>query len=507
MLIKVIPQVSPSIMTKDITSMAPNNPYGQNSPTKISYLDGRPSTLSIRRTQLVLEPHSPSPKTLNFDQDVITIGSMEGNDVILSDDTVSRNHCRIIQDDRHATLVDLGSTNGTHINGVRIKEAFLTPGMTIAVGNTQLRYHPVQEHIEVTPSQLESFGDIVGRSVKMREIFGLLEKIAPTSATVVIEGETGTGKEVVARTLHKMSTRKDGPFIVFDCGAVPENLIESELFGHEKGSFTGAVMSRKGLFEMAQGGTIFLDELGELALDLQPKLLRVLEQREVRRVGSNTSIPINVRVIAATNRTLEEEVKKGRFRQDLFYRLSVVRLFLPKLSERKEDIPLLIHHFLHNMSFNRHYQSDALKIERIETQAMEALTNYAWPGNVRELVNVIERACSMSDGPFIRLSDLPHYITHRTPSGSHQSAMLPPPSLSEDSEPLKRWSELPKRSELQSMPFKDAKEEWIAHFEQDYISEILMRHGGNISKASREADIDRKYFRKLMTKHGIDPDN
>ena len=490
--------------------MAPKNPYGQNSPTKISYIDGRPDTLSLRRIQLVLEPHSSSPRTLSFDQDVITLGSMQDNDVHLKDDTVSRYHCRILQDDHHTMLVDLGSTNGTHINGVRVKEAFLSPGMTIAVGNTQMRYHPVTEQIQVTPSQQEIFGDIVGRSVKMREIFGIIEKIAPTSATVVIEGETGTGKEVVARTLHKMSTRKDGPFVVFDCGAVPESLIESELFGHEKGSFTGAVMSRKGLFEMAQGGTIFLDELGELALDIQPKLLRVLEQREVRRVGSNTSIPINVRVIAATNRTLEEEVQRGRFRQDLFYRLSVVRLFLPQLSDRKEDIPLLVHYFLHNLSFNRRHDDPSRKrIEQIEKPALDALVAYSWPGNVRELVNVIERSCSMSDDACIRLNDLPPYIanpTGITPGQRSSPLLLTPPHLFNDEEPHKRWSELPDRQDLQGMPFKDAKEEWITYFEQDYISEILMRHGGNISKASREADIDRKYFRKLMVKHGIDAD-
>ncbi len=496
--------------------MAPHNPYGPSAPTKITYLDGRPNMLSLQRTQLVIEPHAPSPRQLTFDQDIITIGSMEDNDIVLTDDTVSRHHCRIIQDERHTVLVDLGSTNGTHINGVRIREAFLTPGATVAVGNTQIRYNPVVEQIEVTPSQEEAFGGIVGRSVKMREIFGILEKISPTSATVVIEGETGTGKEVVARTLHDMSTRKDGPFIVFDCGAVPESLIESELFGHEKGSFTGAVMSRKGLFEMAEGGTIFLDELGELALDLQPKLLRVLEQREVRRVGSNVSVPINVRVIAATNRRLEDEVRTGQFREDLFYRLSVVRLFLPSLKERKEDIPLLINHFLHTLSFNRHHKDPTkLKIHHIEQPALTALTEYAWPGNVRELVNVIERACSMSDDTCIKASDLPVYITnaHQVGAGNYSPHISPPslPSINGDypidADDVTRWQALPRRADLQEKPFKEAKEEWISYFEEDYISELLMRHGGNISKASREADIDRKYFRKLMVKHGIEPES
>lgn len=486
--------------------MGPFDQYGQSSPTKISYINGRPSTLNLRRTQLILHPHGPNRQELVFDQGIITIGSLEDNDIHLADDTVSRMHCQIVQEGNDYLLVDLGSTNGTHINGVRVREAFLLPGATIAVGNTQIRFNPFNEQVVVKPSESEKFGGIVGRSLKMREIFGILEKIAPTSATVVIEGQTGTGKEVVARTIHDMSSRADGPFIVFDCGAVPESLIESELFGHEKGSFTGAVMTRKGLFEMAQGGTIFLDELGELALDLQPKLLRVLEQREVRRVGSNRPIPINVRVVAATNRRLEEEVRAGNFREDLFYRLSVVRLFLPSLKERREDIPLLAQHFLHKLPFNRkHDNPNELKITRVERDALDALAGYHWPGNVRELVNVIERAVSMAETDCISLVDLPGTITGTEPS-LHLSEPPPVPLSQDAQDNITRWTALPRRAELQEMPFKEAKEEWISTFERDYITELLMRHGGNISQAAREADIDRKYFRKLMTKHGITSD-
>ena len=492
--------------------MASKDPYGQNAPTKITYLDGRPNTLSLRRIQLVLEPHSSSPERLVFDQDRITLGSLPGNDIVLTDETVSRHHCVIVQDDKDVMLIDLGSTNGTHINGVRVREAHLSPGAILAVGNTQMRYNPVVEQLELTPSTQETFGGMVGRSMAMRQIFGVLEKISPTSATVVIEGETGTGKEVVARALHQMSRRRDGPFIVFDCGAVPESLIESELFGHEKGSFTGAVVSRKGLFEMAEGGTIFLDELGELALDLQPKLLRVLEQREVRRVGSNKPSPIDVRVVAATNRKLEEEVRQGTFRQDLFYRLSVVRLFLPPLKERREDIALLVQHFLHILPFNRQLDDpEALKIKHVERAAIDRLSAYDWPGNVRELVNVIERACSMSDGDCIRVADLPEHLIASGSSSRGFSPHLAPPSASpageDDGDNHTRWAALPRRDDLRELPFKEAKEEWIAYFERDYIAQLLMRHGGNISKSSREADIDRKYFRKLMVKHGIEPES
>ncbi len=477
--------------------MASNEPYTDRpQQTQIAYLDGAPQTVHIRRAKLVIHPGTEFERELVFDQNVIKIGALDDNDLVLDDDTVSRHHCRIVQEDDSYIVVDLDSTNGTHINGVRIREAYLSTNAVIAVGSTDIRFCPVDEKVPVEPSSTERLGNIVGRSVKMREIFDILEKIAPTSATVVIEGETGTGKEVVAQTIHQMSPRKDGPFIVFDCGAVPESLIESELFGHEKGSFTGAIMSRKGLFEMAQGGTIFLDELGELSLDLQPKLLRVLEQREVRRVGSNAPSPIDVRVIAATNRSLEEEVRQGRFRQDLFYRLSVVRLFLPALRDRTEDIPLLMEHFLGTMECNLDRQGRQL-LRGITPDALDALRTYHWPGNVRELANVVERACSFAETDAIRRHDLPEYIidVERASNG------LQAPNSGEG------WTQIPDRSKLQEEPFKKAKQEWISTFERDYIDELLARHQGNISGAAREADIDRKYFRQLMTKYDIDAEN
>ncbi len=460
--------------------------------TKIVYVDGKPTTLVLRKARLVLQPGTPDAVEKMFDQSVITIGSEPENDVVLTDDTVSRRHCRIVQEENEYVAIDNGSTNGTFVNGVRIREAFLAPGQVIGIGSTQIRFQPVDEQIPVRPTASETFGSIVGRSLAMREIFGIIEKIAPTNATVVIEGETGTGKEVVARTIHDLSKRADRPFVVFDCGAVPESLIESELFGHEKGSFTGAVQTRKGLFEMAEGGTIFLDELGELTLDLQPKLLRVLEQREVRRVGANKSIPVNVRVIAATNRLLEDEVREGNFREDLFYRLSVVRLKLPALRERVEDIALLVRHFLHSQKFNREHD-DSLRIETIAESALEAMQRYSWPGNVRELLNVVERAASFVEGNVLTPEDLPDYVV--------DASAAPPVRKTGANSAV---TDAPKKSRLVEMPFKEAKEEWISSFERDYVAELLQRHQGNISQAAREADIDRKYFRKLMDKHGID---
>jgi transcriptional regulator with GAF, ATPase, and Fis domain len=414
-----------------------------------------------------------------FDQGTISIGAMEDNDLVLHDETVSRYHCRIVQEANSYLLVDASSTNGTFINRVRIKEAYLKPGCTLGLGQTELKFLTADEKVEIVPSRKDHCGEMVGKHARMREIYAIIEKIAPTNTTVVIEGDTGTGKEVVAQAIHKLSSRAAGPLMVFDCGAVPENLLESELFGHEKGSFTGAIMTRQGIFEMAHGGTLFLDELGELSFDLQPKLLRALEQREIRRVGSNKPIKVDVRVIAATNRNLEEEVRAGRFRQDLFYRLSVVRLFLPPLRERVEDISLLVKHFLRTAPYAKNADGTP-RVTGISREALDLLCAYSWPGNVRELVNVVERACSFSEGEIIQVGDLPEQVREAMTGGATRD--LPSGEYT----------------------FKEAKERWVSSFERDYIVNLLRKNGGNISHAAREADIDRKYFRKLMRKYGIE---
>lgn len=458
-------------------------------PTKISYISGRPAALHLRKCKLVIEKEDGNTAEYIFDQPSVTLGAMDDNDLVIDDDTISRYHCRIFQDEDSYLIEDMGSTNGSFVNRVRIKEAYLKPGCTVSIGKSDLRFESLDERVEIHPANREKFGSIVGKSVRMREIFGILEKIAPSGATVIIEGETGTGKEVVARTIHEQSHRANNSFVVFDCGAVPENLIESELFGHEKGSFTGAMMARQGLFEVAQDGSIFLDELGELSLDLQPKLLRALEQREIRRVGSNKNIKVDVRVIAATNRNLEDEVKAGRFRQDLFYRLSVVRLILPPLRERKEDIPLLAKHFLATGAFNRS-ASGGVNIKGLSRDAMDALMNYHWPGNVRELLNVIERACAYCDGESVQTDDLPGHI-----SGVRILRRRKKPEGPTANPQVEKGLE---------KPFKEAKEMWVSSFERDYILNLLKKNSYNISHAAREADIDRKYFRKLMKKYEID---
>ncbi len=469
------------------------------SPTKITYIDGRPATITLRRCRLELAGEDGKIETHVFDRDNFTVGATDDNDLVVDDETVSRNHCRIFLEGDQYLVRDLGSTNGTFVNRVRVREAWLKPDCTLALGKSELRFAPVDEKLRIIPSDKQRFGEMIGRNAKMREIYAILDKIAPTDATVVVEGETGTGKEVVARTIHQQSSRAGGAFIVFDCGAVPENLIESELFGHEKGAFTGALTTRQGVFEMANGGTVFLDELGELALDLQPKLLRVLEQREVKRVGGSRAIKVDVRVVAATNRHLEEEVRAGRFREDLFYRLSVVRLVLPPLRKRKEDVALLVKHFLRTGNFNRS-RNGGRNVGQVSRGAMDRLMEYDWPGNVRELHNVIERAVSFAETDTIEVRDLPEHIGVSRQILQREDTNVEARAAAAESSPAGDGSA--PSADVEGT-FKDAKERWVASFERDYIEQLLRRNGNNISHAAREADIDRKYFRKLMKKYGI----
>jgi DNA-binding NtrC family response regulator len=485
-------------------------------PTKVAYLD-RGATLHLRRC--ILQSVDDPTQEWSFDKEEIRIGSMDDNDVVISDDTVSRYHCRIAQEDTGYVLVDQRSTNGTFINKVRVREAFLKPGSIVSVGQSQLRFNAREEEVQIVPSRNTQCGGLIGSNTRMREIYSIIEKIAPTATTVVIDGETGTGKEVVAQAIHSLSPRSKNDLVVFDCGAVPPNLIESELFGHEKGSFTGAMMTRQGLFEQADGGTLFLDELGELPIDLQPKLLRALEQREVRRVGSTKASKVDVRIIAATNRNLEDEVKAGRFRQDLFYRLSVVRLHLPSLSQRADDIPLLVAHFFEHGSYNKDGKGGQ-RVHAIAPDAMAALQTYPWPGNVRELVNVIERAVSFCSSGQLELADLPDYVRNAKASQAqirrestaggprrattHGNAGITGGNPVVPMNPNAPTPTPPEELMAEGVTFKDAKERWVAAFERDYILQLLRRNSGNISHAARAADIDRKYFRKLMKKYDIE---
>jgi len=369
---------------------------------RIRARDAESYLICVRRGKFSVLSGPDRGKTLVLDRGQLTIGSKEDNHLVLSDPTVSRTHALLTESAGGYIIKDLNSTNGTYLDGVRIKEAILEFGRTLTVGETEMRLVPFQEKIEVFPSASNVFGEVYGQSLVMRQIFGILEKVASTDVTIVLEGETGVGKELLTRAIHERSGRARGPFVVFDCGSVAENLIESELFGHERGAFTGATQARQGVFELARGGTLFIDEIGELALDLQPKLLRVLETREVRRVGGTMTRHIDFRLVAATHRDLAKEVKEGCFREDLFYRLSVLRLHIPPLRERKEDIPLIVQQVLRNLA-------KEFKIGSVPTvvpETLDILNSYDWPGNIRELRNVLSRALAIGGRSEIRPGDL-----------------------------------------------------------------------------------------------------
>ncbi len=369
---------------------------------KIRAKDEKSVPFYLLRGKLVVLSGPDKGKTLVLDGPELTVGTMEDNQLILSDPTVSRHHAGLTESAGVYVIKDLESTNGTYLDGVLIREAVLEFGRTITLGETEIKFVPFQEKIEAYPSSKNAFGEVYGQSLQMRNIFGILEKVAPTDVTLVLEGETGTGKELLARAIHATSSRRSGPFVVFDCSAVAENLVESELFGHEKGAFTGAIHSRQGVFEMARGGTLFLDEIGELGIDLQPKLLRVLEAREVKRLGGSETRRIDFRLVAATHRDLAMEVRKGRFREDLFYRLSVLRLRIAPLRARKEDIPLVTQQLLHNLSLE--YKTTT--VPKVAPATLEILNSYDWPGNIRELRNVLSRALAMGRETVIRPGDL-----------------------------------------------------------------------------------------------------
>jgi DNA-binding NtrC family response regulator len=441
-----------------------------------------PRQIHIRRAVVTCLNGPEKGRTWELEGDLIHIGSLATSEVVLTDPTVSRTHAEIVRTRDGVVLRDLGSMNGTFVGPVKIKEVYLAPDTQFRIGRTDMVFTPRDEVIDVTPSASDRFEGLVGAGVAMREVFGILERIAPTELTVTIVGETGTGKELVSRAVHSRSRRAGGPFIVFDCGAAPENLIESELFGHSRGAFTGATDTRQGVFEAADGGTIFLDEIGELPLELQPKLLRVLEQREVRRVGENKTRKIDVRVVAATNRLLKEEVEAGRFREDLYYRLAVVELQLPALRDRLPDLPLLVGHLLRRAD-------PSGRVKRVSDEVMRVLEAWRWPGNVRELNNVMERAIPFCVGDTITLDTLPEAL--RAARGA--APVVPRMSL----------PDVANDALLASLPLKEAKDQLIEDFEREYLRDLIDRHDGNVSKAARAAGMDRKSITRLMKKHGI----
>jgi len=425
-------------------------------------IDIAPPQLSLT---VVNDGGRPASRTLIHQGDVCRIGTHPSNDLTLDDPAVSRFHCRLVLDTGGWRVEDSGSLNGTRLETLRIYNAALPREAALSVGNSQIRVRGVEAVDKTLVPMMPSFGALTGTGRTMRTLFALLEKVAASDINVHIHGESGTGKELVAAEIVQRGARADAPFVVIDCGAISPNLVESELFGHVRGAFTGADRDRVGAFEAADGGTVFLDEIGELPLAVQPKLLRALEQREIRRVGETRVRKVNVRVLSATNRDLEREVNTGGFREDLYFRIAVIRVRVPSLRERTEDLPYLIQAFLAAIG--------ASESEHLFQPLMAELAKREWRGNVRELRNYVERSVVLQTA---KLS-------------------MPPPS---PATPLDARGE---KVDVR-VPFKVAKEALIDQFERSYIRAALDACGGNMTHAARLLGIDRMYLHRLVQKHG-----
>jgi DNA-binding NtrC family response regulator len=423
---------------------------------------GRPGR-SIRRFRVTVTSGSATGKAWNEIAERCAIGSHPSNDLVIDDGTVSRFHCELAIAGSAVRVRDLGSRNGTLVGGIALGDATVGHGSVLALGDTDIRIDVEPEQAELTASERSQFGALIGESAVMREVFSQLEKVAASDATVLIQGETGTGKEGAAEAIHDASARAEGPFIVVDCSAIPPNLFESELFGHEAGAFTGATDRRIGAFEQASGGTLFLDEIGELPPGLQPKFLRALESREIRRVGSHTPVRCDLRIIAATNRDLRAGVNRGTFRADLYFRLAVIKLALPALRDRTGDIPLLATHLLATLR-----ASPSTIAELTKPDYLAALATAPWPGNVRELRNHLEQCAVFGE--------------RRLPNA--QPAF---PSSQIDS----------------SLSYEVARRHAIDAFERAYLTQLVDRNAGNVAAAARDAGVNRAYLYRLLARHGL----
>jgi len=414
----------------------------------------RQGGMSLAGARLVVLKGPDKGRSLRLEREEVVVGTSPSCDLPLADPTVSRHHLLLRALPDAYLVTDLGTTNGTLIGGHRVLQAHVVPGDKIELGETRLKLEASRDDVTLAVSKAESFGRLLGRSVASRRLFALLEQVAAADATVLVQGETGTGKDLVAEAIHEASGRARGPFVVFDCAGVAPSLLESELFGHEKGAFTGAVASRAGALEEAHRGTLYLDEVGGLALDVQPKLLRAIEKREVRRLGGNGVRPVDVRIVASTQRDLRQDVNRGAFREDLYYRLSVVPIRIPPLRERPDDIVVLAEHFRAEVT------RDAGG--KLPVPLVSALLSHPWPGNVRELRNHIEH-----------LFVLPDAVEGPAGPGASQ------------------------------LSYREAKARALEAFERGFLSELMLGGTGQIADAARRARMDRVFLTKLLRKHGI----
>jgi DNA-binding NtrC family response regulator len=402
-----------------------------------------------------------------FQGDTCRIGTHSSNDVVLRDDSVSRFHCRLTRGPEGWSLKDSGSRNGTRVDGVRVRDADLGSDATLTLGDSTLRVRAVRGEDDVAGPAIRSFGSLRAKSVAMRRLFAVLDRIAASDINVLIEGETGTGKERVATEIVAQGPRRNGPLMIVDCGGLSTELLASELFGHARGAFDGAEKDRLGAFELAAFGTVFLDEIGELPLDLQPSLLRAIEAKEIKRIGEGRPRRIDVRIIAATHRNLEREINACRFREDLYFRLAVMSVRIPPLRERAEDIPILVRSFLAALDAGEPH-------ELFPPSVLADLATHEWAGNVRELRNYVERAVALR---------APIPVPHRPTVAPADTADAFDAHI----------------------PFKRAKDAVVDAFERRYVTALLDATSGNVSKAARSGGMDRMYLHRLIQKHGLRP--
>jgi two-component system, NtrC family, response regulator GlrR len=421
-----------------------------------------PPVATIRECTLTIVDGAGAGARHAFATERIVIGADPRADVAIDDATMSKFHCELRFADGRVTVRDLGSRNGTTVDGVPVLEAPLRDGAQLTLGRTRVRFDVGSRHVPIPLSPYDRFGRLRGGSVPMRAAYAQLEAAAGGVSTVLLLGESGTGKDLAAESLHNEGARRDGPFIVVDCGAIPANLLEAELFGYEAGAFTGASSARAGALEAAAGGTLFLDEIGELALDLQPKLLRALDRRETQRIGGTQRRSVDVRIIAATNRDLRAEVNAHRFRADLYYRLAVLVVRMPPLRERTADIPVLVEAILDALGDTSSPTARSLRAGDL----LPELLRHQWPGNVRELRNYIE-AC----------------LARQEPALSTDDVDVPAIDINQ--------------------PLRTVRDRWTRHVERRYLEQLLAAHGGNVSAAARAAGLDRVHLHRLLARVGL----
>ncbi len=405
---------------------------------------------------------------------LVLVGSAPSADLPVTDATVSRLHAELEPKKDGLWIRDLGSRNGTYVNGMCVTLARAPERAKIQLGRAVLSIEPADAESQVELWPEANFGPLVGQSVVMRELFATLSRAAASDATVLVLGETGTGKERVAQALHEASPRRNNPFVIVDCAALPEQLLQAELFGHAKGAFTGAAQARAGAIEAADGGTVFLDEIGELPLAMQPALLRVLESRTVRRLGESAHKKVDVRFVSATHRDLRSMVTAGAFREDLYFRIAVLPVAVPPLREHMDDVALLVDHFLPNIAPDDRHDLLAEALDR------------PWLGNVRELRNFVDRAAAFGPRRAAAMSDPPRSV----PSVPPPSRLPPPPPRSDA-------GELAEIMRAFDKPYREFRDD----IEREYVERLLRRHGGNVSGAAQAAGLDRTYIHRLIKKH------